>query len=70
MEDEEDDFYDPADTVAPQQAQNNTQNATLDPQVDDHMEDDEEEEESDEVRPPIALILLAAYGILANDVLG
>lgn len=69
MEDEEDDFYDPVDTVAPQQAPNNTQNATLDPQVDDHMEDDEEEE-SDEVRLPIALLLQAACGVLANGLLG
>ncbi|KAJ5712536.1 Pre-mRNA polyadenylation factor Fip1 [Penicillium malachiteum] len=49
MEDEEDDFYDPADTVTPSHAPNNTQDAALSQPVEDDM-DEEEEEESDEVR--------------------
>ncbi|KAJ5638581.1 Cpn10-domain-containing protein [Penicillium herquei] len=48
MEDEEDDFYDPADTVTPSHAPNNTQDAPLSQPVEDDMDEEEEEEESDE----------------------
>lgn len=48
MEDEEDDFYDPADSVTPTQATNNAQDVRTGQPGDDDMDDDEVEVESDE----------------------
>jgi hypothetical protein len=47
MDEEDDDFYDPVDTVPTTQSQHPPQNATQD---DNHMEDEEVEEEEDDVR--------------------
>ncbi|KAJ5792592.1 cleavage polyadenylation factor subunit fip1 [Penicillium pulvis] len=48
MEDEEDDFYDPADTVAPAHASNNTQDAAPGQHMDDMDDEEEVEVDSDE----------------------
>ncbi|KAJ5256860.1 hypothetical protein N7478_012964 [Penicillium angulare] len=48
MEDEEDDFYDPTDSVTPTQVSNNAQDATTGQPADEDMDDDEVEVESDE----------------------
>lgn len=50
MEDEEDDFYDPTDSVTATQTQNDAQNAAqTQPQEGDDMDEDEVEVEDDEV---------------------
>jgi hypothetical protein len=50
MEDEEDDFYDPADTVASAHAPNNAQDTAPGQQMDDMDDEEEVEVDSDEVR--------------------
>lgn len=50
MEDEEDDFYDPADTVAPAHASNNAQDVAPGQHMDDMDDEEEVEVDSDEVR--------------------
>lgn len=50
MEDEEDDFYDPADTVAPAHASNSAQDAAPGQHMDDMDDEEEVEVDSDEVR--------------------
>lgn len=51
MEDEEDDFYDPADSVPTGQVGGSVQNgAPNPPQETDHMDEEEEEIEDDDVR--------------------
>lgn len=50
MEDEEDDFYDPTDSVPAGQAQNNTHNAAPEHQQDGYEDEEEEEVEDDDVR--------------------
>lgn len=50
MEDEEDDFYDPADTVAPAHTSNNAQDAAPGQHMDDMDDEEEVEVDSDEVR--------------------
>ncbi|KAJ5718443.1 cleavage polyadenylation factor subunit fip1 [Penicillium malachiteum] len=67
MEDEEDDFYDPADTVTPSHAPNNTQDAALSQPVEDDMDEEEEEEESDEVRFQLLPPCLSHLEHLANE---
>lgn len=50
MEEEDDDFYDPADSVPAGQAQDNAQNgAQVPPQETDDMDEEEVEVEDDEV---------------------
>ncbi|KAJ5371396.1 Pre-mRNA polyadenylation factor fip1 [Penicillium cataractarum] len=48
MEDEEDDFYDPTDSVPTGQAQHNAHNATLEQQQDGYEDEEEEEVEDDD----------------------
>ena len=50
MDEEDDDFYDPVDTVPATQSQHPPQNET---QEDNHMDDEEEVEEDDDVREPL-----------------
>lgn len=51
MEEEDDDFYDPADSVPTGQAQNNAPNGAQNPpQEADDMDEEEVEVEEDEVR--------------------
>ncbi|KAJ5925736.1 Pre-mRNA polyadenylation factor fip1 [Penicillium verhagenii] len=55
MEDEEDDFYDPADMVAPAHASNNAQDTAPGQQLDDMEDDEDVDVDSDESqRPPSA----------------
>jgi pre-mRNA 3'-end-processing factor FIP1 len=49
MDDEEDDFYDPTDSVPTGQAQQNAHNATLEQQQDGYEDEEEEEVEDDDV---------------------
>lgn len=50
MEEEDDDFYDPTDSVPAGQAQDNAQNGAQDPpQETDDMDEEEVEVEEDEV---------------------
>lgn len=49
MEKEDDDFYDPADTVPPAQAPNHAQNRSFKPQESGDAEEEEVEVEDDEV---------------------
>lgn len=50
MEDEEDDFYDPTDSVPAGQAQSNAHNAAPEQQQDGYEDEEEEEVEDDDVR--------------------
>jgi pre-mRNA 3'-end-processing factor FIP1 len=49
MEDEEDDFYDPTDSVPAGQAQNNNHNAAPEQYQDGYEDEEEEEVEDDDV---------------------
>lgn len=50
MDEEDDDFYDPADVVPPSQMPNDAQNPPSQPQEADDAEEEEVEVEDDEVR--------------------
>lgn len=51
MDDEEDDFYDPADSVPAPHANDNAHGAQAPQQESDDMEEEEYEVEEDDVRP-------------------
>lgn len=64
MEEEEDDFYDPTDSVPAGQSQSNAQNGAPNPPQDtDDMDEEEVEVEDDEVRfPPFVALSQSLTG--------